>query len=337
MIIHYFDTLEVLDLTGLINLKNYTSYYGQLEIKLKGDFENVTVYWTGPVDFSVGSTSKNVLLGGMYQYNYSGQRTLYFQKMFKGLKNCSHLDYVEFQRIENINFITDGKENGSVIWNGSNTKHLMFRGSWYMIPPVFPMNLTGFGIFNGVEELEFYGLNNGTDDIFETVLSELSEFTGLECLSVCNCRIESKDLKSLSSLQNLKYLDLRYNKITDISFLKNLTNLKDLLLGSNQISSLWPLENLTHLGEAYEKDSSGNDVYGRLDLSNNPLSDVRGTYIDENGTEREYYNMRILANLNVNKDGKLRRLFLEGCSNITENGLNVLRDSSLSWMNKSGF
>ena len=58
-----------------------------------------------------------------------------------------------------------------------------------------------------------------------------------------------KDISALSSLKNLKSLNLGGNQISDISDLRNLTNLTKLKLYENQISDISAIGNLTNLTE----------------------------------------------------------------------------------------
>jgi len=54
------------------------------------------------------------------------------------------------------------------------------------------------------------------------------------------------DTNFFDKISNLTYLDLRYNKITDISPLANLSNLIRLYLDSNRITDISPLANLVN-------------------------------------------------------------------------------------------
>ena len=67
-----------------------------------------------------------------------------------------------------------------------------------------------------------------------------------------------------------------------------------------------------------------------LNLSNNTISDTF-SYVDSDGNTKTYNNLEILANLN--KDGKLKKLYLSGNDNI----INWSPLSSLKWDAKSGW
>lgn len=148
-----------------------------------------------------------------------------------------------------------------------------------------------------------------------------------------------KDLKGLNLFPNLKYLNVYYTDgKLDISEIKNCSNLiqanfsyanvqslsgiegldklQKLIINGNNISSLKPLEGLKNLEY--------------LELSNNAISDT-SNYIESDGSTRTYNNLEILANLN--KNGKLKRLYLSGNDNI----INWSPLSSLTWTEKSGW
>ena len=238
----------------------------------------------------------------------------------------------------NFNIKLDNIINSQALWKGENCRKLMIETNFRNINAHSNQKLGGISSFDSIEELSILGFfrNLGKTD-YEDCWEELGSMIWLKNLELERDGMKNEDIKYLSKLTNLNSLTLCNNDLTDISVLSNLVNLKNLNLSNNQISALWPLENLVHLGEVYDKDDDENDIYGSLNLENNPLTDVRGTYIGSDGAEHEYYNMRILANLNINKSGHLQYLYLNGCTNITENGLNVLRDSSLTWKAKSGF
>ena len=67
-----------------------------------------------------------------------------------------------------------------------------------------------------------------------------------------------------------------------------------------------------------------------LNLNNNAISDT-ASYIDSEGKTKTYNNLEILANLN--KNGKLKKLYLSGNDNI----VNWTPLSSLNWTAKSGW
>lgn len=84
-----------------------------------------------------------------------------------------------------------------------------------------------------------------------TSLKELEHFTNLETLIIrndaLNGALDSTSLSSLQRLTNLRHLDLRGNKIEQITPLRNLTNLSYLDISHNKIKDFTPLKDLTRL------------------------------------------------------------------------------------------
>ena len=84
------------------------------------------------------------------------------------------------------------------------------------------------------------------------------------------------------NLKKLKYLDLSYNQIIDISALKDLTNLNTLYLDGNQISDISALKDLTNLNTLDLRNNQISDIstledltnLNTLDLSDNQISDI---------------------------------------------------------------
>ena len=153
-------------------------------------------------------------------------------------------------------------------------------------------------------------VNNSLED-----LSGIEKMKNLEELNVFNTT-KSLNVEKIGKCEKLKYINLRNCNIKDISGLEFLNNSIQIILSNNNISSLKPLENLNNLTE--------------LNLENNTISDT-ASYIDSNGNVKTYNNLEILANLN--KNGKLKKLYLSGNDNI----VNWTPLSSLNWTEKSGW
>lgn len=256
----------------------------------------------------------------------------------KSLKKFNSIDSVLWHSPYNLNLNEDNLENGICIWNGDNCKSLEIYSGWNFVRFQGGEILKGISTISNIENLKIYGFKR--DSSYKEITNcwdELYKMNNLKYLDLRRDGLINDDLQFIASINTLEVLDLSSNALTSLIGISNLENLKSLNLSNNQISALWPLENLAHLGEIYDKDTNGHDVYGSLNLENNPLSDVRGTYMGSDGTQHEYYNIQILANLNINKNGKLQYLYLSGCSNITENGLKVLQAADLLWKGKSGF
>ena len=166
-----------------------------------------------------------------------------------------------------------------------------------------------------VISLDLSGLNQKSPQ------STLSDLKGIECftnLQTLTMNYTSKilDISAIKDCTTLKDVTLGYSNIQSINGFESLSNLQKLTLNDNNISSLKPLENLKNLEE--------------LNLSNNTISDT-SSYIDSDGSTKTYNNLEILSNLN--KNGKLKILYLSGNDNI----INWSPLSSLNWTNKSGW
>ena len=106
--------------------------------------------------------------------------------------------------------------------------------------------------------------------------------TGLTELILSNLELTDSDIKELSKMTNLTYLNLEDNQISDISVLSGLTNLTYLYLDYNQISNisaLSGLKNLTYLrldGNQISDISALSELTGLtgLVLSGNQISDI---------------------------------------------------------------
>ena len=91
--------------------------------------------------------------------------------------------------------------------------------------------------------------------------------------------LTDEDIEPLQYMVNLTYLDLRENKITDLSALEPLTELRSLNLRQNEISDLSPLAGMTQMEELQLSGGSGNNGNaGISDLS--PLANMKNlTYL----------------------------------------------------------
>ena len=166
-----------------------------------------------------------------------------------------------------------------------------------------------------VTSLDISGLNQTSPQSILSDLKGLECFTNLQALIV---KFTSKilDISAIKECTTLKYVNIGYAHIQSLNGLENLSDLRTLILNDNNISSLKPLENLKNLEE--------------LNLSNNAISDT-SSYVDSDGSTKTYNNLEILVNLN--KNGKLKKLYLAGNDNI----INWSPLSSLKWTDKSGW
>ncbi len=166
-------------------------------------------------------------------------------------------------------------------------------------------NLSDLSVFEHIKNSQVKTLNlGGYSVIYNTSLTNLDGIEYLKSLENLNISYTSNltDITAVSSLTNLKNLTLNYNnKLTDLSGIENLTSLTYLNAKANTISALLPLKNLINLEE--------------LNLEQNLIYDL-SSYVDESGATISYKNLEILANLN--KNGKLRKLYMAENQNISD-------------------
>ena len=139
-----------------------------------------------------------------------------------------------------------------------------------------------------------------------------AEMASLKSLDALKSNIN--DLTGLEFAINLMKIELRGNRISDVSPLKNLTNLTKLRLGTNRkISDVSPLKNLTNLTFLDIDSNQISDVSPLkvltnltwLDLDDNRISDVSSlkvltnlTYLDLDGNQiSDVSPLKVLTNL----------------------------------------
>ena len=166
-----------------------------------------------------------------------------------------------------------------------------------------------------VTSLGISGLNQTSPQSILSDLKGIECFTNLQTLTM-NYTSKILDISAIKECTTLKYVNIGYAHIQSLNGLENLSDLQTLILNDNNISSLKPLENLKNLEE--------------LNLNNNAISDT-SSYVDSDGSTKTYNNLEILANLN--KNGKLKKLYLSGNDNI----INWSPLSSLKWTDKTGW
>ena len=108
------------------------------------------------------------------------------------------------------------------------------------------LNLSGHNIS---KITELIGMSLESLDLEGNQIRDISPLVNakkLESLSLAQ-NPELKEIDSISSLTNLKYLSLSENRIEDISAISKLTALESLNLSRNRISNIAPLSNLTKL------------------------------------------------------------------------------------------
>ena len=162
--------------------------------------------------------------------------------------------------------------------------------------------------------VKYLTLSGANSSIIKS-LDGIEYFPNIETLQVWNNNV-ILNISAINSCKQLKYVDISNCKVQNLSGLEGLNSIHTLNLSNNNISNLKPLENLINLEY--------------LNLNNNAISDT-ASYIDSEGKTKTYNNLEILANLN--KNGKLKKLYLSGNDNI----VNWTPLSSLNWTAKSGW
>ena len=159
----------------------------------------------------------------------------------------------------------------------------------------------------------------------DALKSNINDLTGLEfAINLTEIELRGNrisDVSPLKNLTNLTKLRLGTNrKISDVSPLKNLTNLTFLDIDSNQISDVSPLKNLTNLTWLDLDDNRISDVsplqvltnLTYLDLDGNRISDVSPLQVLTNLTFLDVDDNQISDMSPLSVLIKLRVLDLEG-------------------------
>jgi Leucine-rich repeat (LRR) protein len=166
-----------------------------------------------------------------------------------------------------------------------------------------------------VEYLNLSGYQENFTNSYLKDLNGIEKFKNLKSLAI-DYTDKPLDIEALKNCDKIEIIRLTYCHLQNIESLKELKNLQNLNLSNNNISNLKPLENLKNLAE--------------LNLENNAISDT-ATYTDTDGSVKTVNNINILANLN--KNGKLEKLYLKGNDNI----VNWSPLTSLTWTEKTGW
>ncbi|WP_099354700.1 leucine-rich repeat domain-containing protein [Fredinandcohnia onubensis] len=102
--------------------------------------------------------------------------------------------------------------------------------------------ISDVSVLKNLPNLDTLYLNNFTGDP-----SSLGSLTQLEELVLTSSNLTNQDIANVSTLKNLKRLNLSNNNITDISALSGLTQIEELFLIDNQITNVSPLRNMKQL------------------------------------------------------------------------------------------
>ncbi len=91
-----------------------------------------------------------------------------------------------------------------------------------------------------------------------TSIAGLGTLVNLKELDLKNTRVS--DLTPLKGLPNLKKLELQFSKVTDLTPLKGLPNLRFLALGNTKVSDLTPLKGMPNLQCLYLQNTKVTDL-----------------------------------------------------------------------------
>lgn len=125
----------------------------------------------------------------------------------------------------------------------------------------------------GLEDAVRWALRKPAGDIKREDLARLTRFSAF--------RFNIKDLTNIHCLQNLEWLELIGNRISDLGPLANLSNLKVLYLSGNRIRDIRPLSKLTKL-EALAL--SWNDIRDLSALAD--LTSLNELYVSNNRVKK---------------------------------------------------
>ena len=146
------------------------------------------------------------------------------------------------------------------------------------------------------EEVIREKLNQPTGDITKEDMLSIYELSGIEreiinidgieyCENITYLRIRNNnisDIDPIADLKNLNYLNIRNNQITNLNALENLTNLTFLNFDSNQITDISILSNLVKLNTLWGAYNQYEDITSlknltnlfKLGIENNLISDI---------------------------------------------------------------
>ena len=146
-------------------------------------------------------------------------------------------------------------------------------------------------------------LSVGVSRLYSNKIISINGIEFCENMTYLNLPVENiTDIKSLSDLTKLETIYLYHNYIEDISPLYNLTNLKKLILYSNPITDISGLSNLTKLTELFLWDTPISDISSLSSLIN-----LEVLYIDGVGINVNFNSIGPLKNLT-----NLKRLEIAG-------------------------
>ena len=164
------------------------------------------------------------------------------------LKNINN--ELEFEKVKNVSFEVDNENDFEILKKFKNIETLNLSGNiadnsrldWSIIKNL--KNLKKLIIHDGFDIANIEGM----ESLEELITSEIKEYYYVNGeRRFYQPSINVKNIEKISTLKNLKVLNLPSANIKNIDFLKELTNLEELYLVDNNIESIDALKNLDKL------------------------------------------------------------------------------------------
>ena len=249
------------------------------------------------------------------------------------LADVEQIDFSDCTKVSDFDCLSGMSSLTSIVLEGSSESdsELGLTGI-EKIATLESLDISEFSSFDLMElrnavQLKSLGVNSSH---IITNLNGLAGLTNLTRLYLTGGQIS--DLRPLSTLTNLKVLNLGWNNITDLTGLENLTNLTDLILDGNQISDLQPLTNLRHLTDLHINGNRITSLTGlegltnltRLSLDGNQISDLQPISNLTNLEKLSFEENQISDLQSIFKLSNLTYLSLESNQIATLSGLESL-------------
>ena len=157
---------------------------------------------------------------------------------------------LEFKKVKNVSFVVENNNDLELLGKFKNIENLNLNmnisdGSnldWSIIKNL--KNLKKLFIPNGFDIVNIEGI----ESLEELITSEVKDYYDNDGERRLNeLSMNFKNIEKVSTLKNLKVLNLTSSNIKSIDFLKELINLEELYLGDNKIENLDALKNLNKL------------------------------------------------------------------------------------------
>ena len=164
------------------------------------------------------------------------------------LKNINN--ELEFEKVKNVSFEVDNENDFEILKKFKNIETLNLSGNiadnsrldWSIIKNL--KNLKKLIIHNGFDIANIEGM----ESLEELITSEIKDYYNVNGeRNFSQPSVNIKNIEKISTLKNLKILNLSFANIKNIDFLKELTNLEELYLVDNKIENIDALKDLDKL------------------------------------------------------------------------------------------